>query len=168
MVFREMKAAETGLLQDFLYDAIFVPEGSEPPDRTIVAEPELILYHEGFGSEKADFCIVAEESGRIIGAVWTRIMNDYGHIDDETPSLAISLKREYRGKGIGTALMEKMLELLRQQGYKQVSLSVQKANPAVRMYERAGFRTVRENGGESIMVCALQIKKCGDAWENGI
>jgi len=32
-------------------------------------------------------------------------MNDYGHIDDETPSFAMSLYEEYRNLGIDTALM---------------------------------------------------------------
>ena len=58
-------------------------------------------------------------------------MNDYGHVDDETPSFAISLYKEYRRKGIGMRLMEEMLENLRDQGYKRVSLAVQKANYAV-------------------------------------
>ena len=29
-------------------------------------------------------------------------MSDYGHIDDDTPSFAISLYKEYCGRGIGT------------------------------------------------------------------
>ena len=82
-------------------------------------------------------------------------MNDYGHVDDETPSLAISLYKEYRGKGIGTALMEKMSELLREKGFKKVSLSVQKANYAVRMYEALGFRPVIDKDDEYIMVREL-------------
>ena len=48
--------------------------------------------------------------------LWTRIINDYGHVDDGTPSFAISLYKEYRGKGIGTQMMVKMLELLKMQG----------------------------------------------------
>lgn len=62
---------------------------------------------------------------------------------------------EYRGRGIGTALMKSMLERLRQRGYRQASLAVQKRNYAVRMYERAGFRTAWENGQEYIMICRL-------------
>ena len=98
---------------------------------------------------------MAEDNGKVVGAVWTRIMDDYGHVDDETPSFAISLYKEYRGCGIGTQLMIKMLEILREQGYKKVSLAVQKANYAVRMYEKVGFRTVDENDEEYIMVCEL-------------
>ena len=82
-------------------------------------------------------------------------MNDYGHVDDDTPSFAISLYKEYRGQGIGTAMMRKMLALLKAQGYKRASLAVQKANYAVRMYEAVGFKTVCENSEEYIMVCEL-------------
>ena len=82
-------------------------------------------------------------------------MNDYGHIDDETPSFAISLYEEYRNMGIGTALMRDMLEFLKNKGYKQTSLSVQKANYAVRMYQKVGFEVIGENEGEYIMVCRL-------------
>ena len=82
-------------------------------------------------------------------------MNDYGHIDDKTPSFAISLYREYRGRGIGTKLMQEMLNLLKEKGYKRASLAVQKANYAVRMYKKVGFKTVDENEEEYIMVCSL-------------
>ena len=91
-----------------------------------------------------------------MGAVWVRIMNDYGHIDDETPSFAISLYEEYRNFGIGTALMKAMLQFLSEKGYKQTSLSVQKANYAVNMYRKAGFEVVGENKEEYVMLCKLK------------
>ena len=83
------------------------------------------------------------------------INKEYGHVDDETPSFAISLYKEYRGQGIGTALMWKMLELLRNEGWKKASLAVQKANYAVRMYQKTGFQIIDENEEEYIMVCRL-------------
>ena len=155
MILRRLKENEYGLLRDFLYEAIFIPEGVEPPDRLIVEQPELKIYYEDFGTGRADYCIVADDGGRVVGAVWTRIMNDSGHVDDETPSFAISLYKEYRGQGIGTRLMKEMLSLLKEKGYKQASLAVQKANYAVRMYKKVGFKTVDENDEEYIMVCEL-------------
>ena len=152
---REIRKNEYGLLKDFLYEAIFIPEGVEPPAKEIVEQPELKLYYEDFGTGRADNCIVADDDGRVIGAVWTRIMNDYGHVDDDTPSFAISLYKEYRGRGIGTELMRQMLEQLRKDGYGKASLAVQKANYAVKMYEKVGFRTVDQNSEEYIMVCDL-------------
>lgn len=155
MEFREIREDEIGLLQDFLYEAIFIPEGVEPPERSIIEQPELKLYYEDFGSGKADHCIVADDDGKVVGAAWTRIMNDYGHIDEETPSFAISLYREYRGQGYGTQLMKKMLELLRENGFQKASLAVQKANYAVKMYKNVGFEIVDENEEEYIMLCNL-------------
>ena len=52
-------------------------------------------------------------------------------------------------------MMVKMLELLKNQGFKRASLAVQKANYAVKLYKRVGFRTVDENEQEYIMVCEL-------------
>jgi len=127
----------------------------EPPDRSIVELPELKVYYEDFGKGKDDCCLVAEDdstegAGEIAGAVWTRVMDDYGHVDDDTPSLAISLYENHRGKGIGTQLLNDMLCTLKEKGYKRVSLSVQKANYAVRMYQHAGFNIVDENEEEGI------------------
>ena len=155
MLIRELRNDETELLKDFLYEAIYVPEGMRPPERSIIERPELALYYEDFGSGRADHALAAEADGRVVGAVWTRIMNDYGHVDDDTPSFAISLYPEYRGRGIGTAMMREMLGVLKEQGYEKASLAVQKANYAVRMYEKVGFRTVGENDEEFIMVCDL-------------
>ena len=101
---------------------------------------------------KDDKGLVTEVGGKIVGVVWVRIMNDYGHIDDETPTLAISLYKEYRGFGIGTAMMQEILALLKSHGYERVSLSVQKANYAAKMYLKVGFEIARENEEEYIMV----------------
>ena len=151
---REIKSREYSVLSDFLYEAIFVPDGMEKPPRAIIEPPELQVYVASFG-KKDDWCLVAEAEGKIAGAVWARIMKDYGHIDNETPSLAISLYEEYRRLGIGTALMQAMLRLLKSKGYKQTSLSVQKANYAVSMYKKVGFKVFSENEEEYIMVCKL-------------
>ena len=154
-IIRNMRADEISLLKDFLYEAIFIPEGAMPPGKDIVEKPELRVYTDDFGSRKGDNCLVADLGGKVVGAVWTRIMDDYGHVDDATPSFAISLYKEYRKQGIGSQLMVKMLELLKWQGYERASLAVQKANYAVKMYEKVGFKIVNENDEEYIMVCEL-------------
>ena len=151
---REIRENEYCILSEFLYEAIFIPEGTEKPPKSIIEQPELQVYIADFGKSD-DWCLVAEVKEKIVGAVWVRIMDDYGHIDDETPSFAISLYEEYRNMGIGTALMRDMLEFLKNKGYKQTSLSVQKANYAVRMYQKVGFEVIDENEEEYIMVCRL-------------
>ena len=152
---REIHKQEYPLLDNFLYEAIYIPEGVEPPPKAIITSPELQVYFERFGESKDDWGFVAEVDGEIVGTVWVRIMNDYGHIDDETPSLAISLYKEYRGFGVGTAMMKEILTLLKSHGYSRVSLSVQKANYATKMYLKIGFEIVKENEEEYIMAYCL-------------
>lgn len=155
-IIREMRESEYPLLDDFLYEAIFIPPGVEAPPRSIISSPSLQVYVSGFGSREHDKALLAEVDGRVAGAVWVRIMEDYGHLDDRTPSLAISLYREYRGYGIGTAMMREMRDALKKCGYERVSLSVQKANYAAKMYRKLGFAVVRENEEEYIMAVDLQ------------
>ena len=76
-------------------------------------------------------------------------------IDDTTPSLSISLLKEYRNLGIGTELMKQILLTLKEREYKHVSLSVQKINYAVSMYKKVGFEVVRENEEDYVMFCKL-------------
>lgn len=152
---REMRQEEYALLSDFLYEAIYIPKGVEPPPRSVISLPELQEYIVDFGARKHDRALVAEVEGKIVGAIWVRIMNDYGHIDDDTPSLAMSVYQEYRGHGIGTALLQELLSVLKEQGYPKVSLSVQKENYAVNMYQAAGFHVVGETEEEYIMAANL-------------
>ncbi len=152
---RELKPFEFECLVDFLYNAIFVPEGCEPPPRSIVDTPALQVYVADFGKPE-DYGLVAEVDSKRIGAIWARIMNDYGHIDDATPSLALSVNKAFRGKGVGTALLKSLLGLLDEKGYEKVSLSVQRNNPAHRLYARLGFEVVAERDTELLMCCQLK------------
>ena len=123
---RALRNDEISLLKEFLYKAIFIPEGVTPPPRDIVEKPELRVYTDDFGTRQGDNCLVAVIDHQIVGAVWTRIMDDYGHMDDDTPSFAISLYKDYRSQGIGTRLMKEMLSLLKMQGFKKHRLRYRK------------------------------------------
>ena len=149
---RKIHPDEYGLLREFLYQAIYLPEGAPPPPRSVVDLPELQVYIAGFGTHSGDDCLVAEAEGTVVGAAWSRIMEDYGHIDSSTPSLAISMLPGYRGLGIGTQLLNGLLLLLQENGYLRASLSVQKENPALRLYERAGFQILAEKDTEYLML----------------
>ena len=67
------------------------------------------------------------------------------------PVLALSVLPPYRGQGIGTALLQALLQQVRQNGYRGMVLSVQRANPAVRLYQRMNFEIVAEKGEEWLM-----------------
>lgn len=118
---RGLRAEETPLLETFLYEAIFIPEGVTPPPRSIVRDPSLSCYIDAFGS-------------------------------GDVPTLAIAVLPAHRGQGIGAALLHAMLRTLARHGWQRVALSVQKANPALRLYQRAGFTIVQDNDEELVMV----------------
>ena len=151
IIVRRMKTEEYSQLKEFTYLAIYVQHGVKMPPKSIVELPELKVYYQDFGTRVGDICIVSETDNKIVGAVWTRIVNDFAHIDDDTPSLAIAVAKESRGKGIGTRLLNEMLTVLKVEGFLSVSLSVQKENYAVKMYEKAGFEVVKDNGEEFVM-----------------
>ena len=158
---RQISESEHPLLEDFLYEAIFVPEGFEGtvPRSVINDDPKCRAAYLGFGTLPDDRAVVATVDGDVVGACWVRTTDEYGHIDDETPSFSISLYKPYRGKGIGTAMMRALLDELRRAGYARVSLSVQKDNPALRLYERLGFRIVGDGFDDSEW---LMIKDLAD------
>lgn len=163
---RKINSDEYELLNDFLYEAIYIPQGVQAPPKSIINAPELQVYVVDFGKKEDDICFLAEVDEKVIGAVWVRVMNDYGHIEAGVPSFAISLYKEYRGYGIGTALMKGMLCELRKRGYEKTSLAVQKTNYAVKMYKNVGFEIVDENEEEYIMMCRLKVKYNSVSTEN--
>ncbi|MCR5462910.1 MAG: GNAT family N-acetyltransferase [bacterium] len=154
-IIRKMDETEYHLLEDFLYLAIFIPKGEAKPSRDIIYDDDLYIYISGFGKEENDFCMVAVDNDKVIGACWCRIMDDYGHIDNNTPSMAISVLEEYRNQGIGTKLLTEFLNELRNKGYKRISLSVQKENYALNMYIKCGFKIYMDKNEEYIMLCNL-------------
>lgn len=155
---RPIKEEEYPLLDDFLYEAIFLPEGTEPPPKDVIRRPELAVYIRDFG-ESGDHCLVAESNGKVLGVVWTRILSGkekgYGYVDDTVPEFAISVKKEFRHRGIGDTLMREMIGLLKKSGYEKASLSVNKENYAYGFYRRLGFQTVKEQGEEVLMLLRL-------------
>ena len=159
-IIRNMREEEYPLLRDFLCEAIYLPEGSELHISwdLIASDPKCRAAVEGFGTRPDDRALVAEVNDEVVGACWVRTTDEYGHIDDETPSFSISLRSAYRGQGIGGMLLNRMLDELQGAGYARASLSVQKENRALALYERSGFRIVGNGADQSewLMVCNLQ------------
>lgn len=151
---RKMREDEYPLLAEFLYEAVFQREDSALLPKSVIKEPSLKIYIENFGLEN-DRCLCAEAGGKIVGAVWTRTISGFGSVGADVPEFAISLYKDYRGLGIGTAMMRQMLRLLREEGWKKASLAVQKDNYALKMYLNTGFEIIGENEEEFIMVCNL-------------
>lgn len=157
-IIREMRTDEYPLLDDFLYQAIYQPDKTNLAPKSIINNSELQVYIKGFGTQKDDHCFCAEVDNKVVGAVWVRNINGYGSIDDVTVEFAISVFDEYQKMGIGTALMNRMLEHLKELNYPKASLAVQKGNYAARMYQKVGFEIACENEQEYIMIHRLSYE----------
>lgn len=149
----------TGEDEQFLWEML-AEAAHETSVRAVAENPGTARYVEGWGREgDMGFVAVAASSGEPLGAAWLRLLAGanagYGYVDDETPELAIAVRPEMRGAGIGARLISVLLEAARAR-YSAVSLSVRLDNPARRLYERMGFEPVEgsertnKTGGGSI------------------
>lgn len=143
---RPIHAEDIDFLREMLYLAIYTPPGKDPPTREMLDRPEVIRYVEGWGREGDDgFIAVHQETGAPVGAAWYRCGSaespGYAFIDPLTPEVSIAIRPEHRNQGLGTELMQALIEQARKQ-YKQLSLSCDPNNPACRLYERLGFSWV--------------------------
>lgn len=163
---REMLPGEYWLLDEFLYQAIHTEPGEPRPPRAVLADPLLRAYVEGFG-RAGDVAVCAEEGGEVVGVAWARLMRGYGFTGDGVPELAVSVLPDHRGRGLGTALLSVLIERCSELGCPALSLSVQRSNPAARLYERLGFREVSGDDREAVMVLPLGGRDegaCGTAY----
>jgi GNAT superfamily N-acetyltransferase len=155
---RELKENAYPFLEDFLFEAIYVPEGSPPLDKSIIFQPDLYCYVKDFGQQH-DLGFIVESDNKPVGAIWTRLFSDeqkgYGFVDNETPELSMAINPDFRNKGFGTQLLEKMLSKLQESGYKKVSLSVDKRNFAYQLYLKFGFQEHQMDGNTVVMVKVL-------------
>jgi len=100
-------------------------------------------YLQGWG-RPGDTAVLAEDLDRgRLGAAWYRFVTSeepaYGFLDDQTPEVALAVAPDHRGRGAGGALLRELRDAAKSQGYSALSLSVEKGNPALRLYERNGF-----------------------------
>jgi ribosomal protein S18 acetylase RimI-like enzyme len=140
---RPLTATDEAILWEMLYEAVQV-SGKEGVSRDVIRQPELARYVEHWGA-KGDVGFVAHDTNRdeAIGAVWFRPF--MGEAKDSSSELAFAVRSSHRRHGIGAALLTQWVRA--NPGQSAVRLRVAPSNPAVRLYERFGFRVVGDNEG---------------------
>jgi ribosomal protein S18 acetylase RimI-like enzyme len=120
--------------------------------------PGLSHYVSGFGRE-GDVGVIAMADDEPVGAAWARRFRaeqaGYGFVAEDVPELAIGVRQQHRDRGIGGSLIAALKRALAAAGYSRVSLSVEPDNPARRIYERAGFVRIADDGDAWTMVSEL-------------
>ena len=156
--FKDQVEKEQQVLEEFLYLAVYVSPGESPPDPQILEQPEISCYVRQWGKPD-DHAMFALEGEKVVGACWTRCFPEsapgYGTLSRQIPEISIALLPDYRGMGIGSELINRLLQKFSNE-YEAVSLSVSAANPAKRLYERLGFSIVSADEGTLVMVKTLK------------
>lgn len=152
---RPLSVSDQQLLWEMLYQSLYAPEGRPPFPRDVVHRPEVARYVSGWGRDGDIGFVAVDAGGEPIGAAWLRLLKGdergYGYVNDETPELGMAVLPEHRGRGVGSDLLGRLLGSAAAV-YRSVCLSVSAENPAVRLYERAGFRRERECGASLTML----------------
>ena len=154
VIIRSLTVADQPSLWEMLYQALYVPEGADPFPRDIVRLPEISRYAEDWGRpDDMGFVAVIDET--CVGGTWIRLLKSankgYGYIDETTPELTIAVAPAFRGRGIGTKLLARLMAEAKNR-YQAVSLSVSADNPALRLYRRFGFEVVATSGNSLTMI----------------
>jgi GNAT superfamily N-acetyltransferase len=147
---RDAGPSDDEFLRRMLYEAAsWNPDWPREPMEDVLAEPVLARFHEGWG-RAGDDGVIAELDGEPVGAAWSRLFKadapGYGFVDEQTPELGLAVVPLHRRAGIGTKLLDALIERARQEGYPALSLSVAVANRSRMMYQRRGFVRV---GGDA-------------------
>jgi GNAT superfamily N-acetyltransferase len=139
-----------------LYGALdWSPQRELPPFELIMQHPQAAIYHRDWG-RRGDLGVIAEDGGELVGVAYCRLFTDdehgHGYVDAATPEIAIAVCDGRRGEGIGARLLRELADVAREEGFAQLSLSVEGDNPARRLYERAGYRELGADPGGGVLM----------------
>jgi len=145
VVVRRGTVQDVRFLRDMLHHAYYWKE--RVPDE---GPGPVQLYVKAWG-RPGDAAMIALVDGFPAGAAWFRLFQKsspgYGFVDEQTPELAIAVVPNARGKGVGSALLDALLERARSEGHRSLSLSVDRLNEgAIALYQQYGFQQVAETG----------------------
>ena len=156
---RDATEADLPTIRRVLYEAVaWNPDRDLPPMEVTVELPQLAMYHREWGRH-GDLAVIAQEGGEAIGGALCRLFTEEEHgegfYDEDTPELGVAVWAGRRGEGIGTALIEALEKRAAATGLETMSLSVEAANPAARLYERLGYHVVVDDDDDLLMLKSL-------------
>jgi GNAT superfamily N-acetyltransferase len=155
VLFRPVAAEDFTFLATMLGEAaVWRPDKPTPTADQVLADPRYSLYLSGW-PRQGDYGLVAEQDGPL-GAAWyrtyTEMSHGYGYVADDVPELSIAVIASRRHDGIGRRLLIDLIEASIAQGYRALSLSVNRENPARGLYESVGFERIEQRDTSWTMI----------------
>ena len=161
MRIRPAREEDFAFMREMGYEAaMWRPHVPRPPIDDVLSDPHIGRYLSGWGRPGDTALIAEDETGARLGAAWYRLFSDeepgFGFVDTSTPELSIGVRADARGGGVGTRLLEALADRARADNFRALSLSVEVDNPALRLYERAGFRVIERSKHSATMLLELR------------
>lgn len=155
--FEPLLRSQADFVKEITYQAIYVAPSLPPPSRDILNSPDIRKYYEHWGKKgDSGLLLIHYPSEQPVGGAFVRLYPKdragYGFVSEKIPELNIALLPDHRGKGQGLKLLTALLNELKEAGVPGVSLSVDRQNPAMKLYERLGFVVVKEEGNPTMLL----------------
>lgn len=157
LIVRRGALEDLPFMLDMLYEAAIVGWTlgglTPPPPPEVLAQPSNAHYTGGWGRE-GDACAIADDGTRRMGAAWYRMFTPEERGNGimawpGAPEVAIGVRPDARGRGVGAALLAALAQAARDDGFARLVLSVDPRNPARRLYARCGYREVAAPGADA-------------------
>lgn len=147
-------------LGDMVVEAANWRPGGARPRHEVVGASEHSRYVAGW-MRPGDAGFIAEDAhGHQIGAAWYRLLSrgepGFGYVGTGVPELIIGVRPVWRAQGIGRALLQRLCEHARAQGFARISLSVEQGNFAAALYRSEGFVVIQSGNDRDTMVKRLR------------
>ncbi len=160
MKIRASTQKDLPFLEQMLFEAFFWnPNQARSEFQEFMQHSEFRKLLSDWGRAR-DKAVIAAEGETPIGAAWYRFWSEenysYGFVDSETPELGMAVHANHRGKGAGRALLRALIAAAHDEKIRALSLSVDHANFACRLYESEGFVKVGESGTSWTMKLTTQ------------
>jgi GNAT superfamily N-acetyltransferase len=157
---RPATAGDSRFLADMLVEAANWNVVTARPRVSVLEDPRVLRYISGW-PRPGDFGVIAVDSNRTpIGASWARLFPSNapgsGFVAPGVPELTLGVNPLWRAQGVGRALIRRLSRLAVEAGHARVSLAVERANYAQRLYVSEGFVTVSSTERSDVMVCTLR------------
>ncbi len=154
---RESQPADFPFLRKMLYEGVFWRDSDNKPSlEEGLAYPDVSKSLADWGKRSGDIAVVAIINATPVGAAWYRFWTDSnsirGYIDETTPVLVIAAHNEYRHLGIGTKMIEWLIDYAAKHAVQKISLMVSKDNYAIHLYQQQGFLEYADIGDSFLMV----------------
>ena len=152
-VIRRAAPEDGSFMADMLVEAVnWSPEWKKKSGNRVLSAPGTAHYIAGWPRD-TDLGVIAEANGEPIGAAWLRFLPaadpGYGFVAPDVPELTIGVTAQWRGRGVGRALLRAIAGRARSAGIPQISLSVERKNFAQKLYLSEGYQIVDSSDKDS-------------------